>query len=168
MACRQMLDGYFGKSKIDAVLVTHAHGDHINYSSLRVIEQRGIPLYIHARCLPQLIENHYQGRNFENLNIELFSSDHFQIGDLVIQPVEVPHAPSHYTCGFVINYNEDSRWYKLVFATDFSDSLPLFEHCIDADFIYIESNHDLKMLAAKTKLRQPLPHAQSKNGGTAF
>ena len=45
--------------------------------------------------------------------------------------------------------NEKSRWYKLVLATDLSDSLPLFEHCIDADFIYIESNHDLKMLAAK-------------------
>jgi phosphoribosyl 1,2-cyclic phosphodiesterase len=149
MACRQMLDGYFGNSKIDAILITHAHSDHINYSSLRVIEQRGIPLYIHERCLPQVIENHYQGRDFEDLHIELFASDHFQIGDLVIQPVEIPHAPSHFTCGFVVSFQKRNRWYKLVLATDLRDSLPLFEHCIDDDFIYIESNYDLKMLAQK-------------------
>jgi phosphoribosyl 1,2-cyclic phosphodiesterase len=148
MACRQTLAGHFGAGlSLDAVIVTHAHGDHINYSSLRVIEQMGIPLHIHEKCLPKLIETHYRGRNFENLRIEPFGSDHFQIGDLVIQPVEIPHAPSHYTCGFVVSFHEKLRWYKLVLATDFNDSRPLLEHCIDADFIYIESNHDLKLLA---------------------
>lgn len=148
-ACREAIRGSVGDiSKIDAVVVTHNHGDHISYSSLKVLEQEQVPVYVFSESSEELGRKHFKGNAFSDLLIEHFEYTRFVIGDLVIEPVEVPHHPDMCTFGFVVRYTEDGREYKILLAADFSDGDALTEHLLDADIIYIEANHDLKLLDA--------------------
>ncbi len=146
-ACRYALTNYLEDvANVDAVIVTHNHGDHINYSALKVLEAAGVPLYAFEGSIDQLKFKHFNGYPFANLNIATFSDTPFTIGDLTIEPIEIPHHPGQTTFAFVIRYTEEDRTYKILTAADFSDGGQLVEHLNDADFIYIESNHDLEML----------------------
>ena len=146
-ACRLALANHLqDPSNVDAVITTHNHGDHINYSALKVLEAADIPVYVFENSIDQLKFKHFNGYPFDDLNIIKFAKDIFEIGDLSIEPVEIPHHPGQTTFAFVIRYTENARDYKILAAADFSDGAQLVEHLKDADFIYIESNHDLEML----------------------
>jgi phosphoribosyl 1,2-cyclic phosphodiesterase len=147
LACNLVLSEHLGKNfKIDGICVSHTHSDHINYSALRICQQHRIPLYIHERSLAQLGEKHYNGYRFDDLILKPFTSG-FDIGDLSIEPIELRHEPLHATFGFVINYGSNGSCRKLVAATDFTTGgVALLESLIDADLIFIESNHDPKLL----------------------
>jgi phosphoribosyl 1,2-cyclic phosphodiesterase len=147
-ACKQTLSEFLGpKLKVDACIVTHTHGDHVNYSSLRVFQQNGICLRLHEKCLTQLIEKHYNGYRFDDLVIEPFDDEPFEIGDLHFEPIPLRHEPQHPTYGFAIRQGSKLSGRKMVAATDFTVGPNLASMLVDSDFIFIESNHDLKLLA---------------------
>ena len=129
-------------SDIDAVLVSHIHGDHISYYPLRVLEQENIPLRIHQKNLKPIVKKHFTGGGLKNLSLEAFASEPFEIGDLSIEPFEVPHNPMYQTHGFVIRHENK----KIVIATDFSDWQEQLDYFVDADFIFVEANYDLQLL----------------------
>ncbi len=131
---------------VDAVVISHMHGDHINRHSLRVIADYGLPVKVHERCLDQLRERHIEGHRFPTPKLETFSDRHFTIGDLTIQPFEVPHHPSYPNFGFSVRYRENGGWKRAVIVTDFHNGEDALEYFIDADFIFVESNHDLELL----------------------
>ena len=146
-ACRAALIDSVGEiSNIDGVIVTHNHGDHISYSSLKVLEQAGVPIYVFGESTDEMARKHFKGCHFSDLVIKNFGKGRFSIGDLSIEPVEVPHHPGMSTFGFVVRYVKDRREYKILLAADFSDGAGLVKHLQDADLIYIESNHDLELL----------------------
>jgi len=125
-----------------SVLITHNHSDHISYYPLRVLEEHGLDVYVHQDNIDQLKYNHFNGDKFTKLKIRPFKNKKFQIADMIILPFEVVHNPYYPTYGFEI-YCQDK---KAVFVTDFCDWVGIFDHFIDADFIFVESNHDLKLL----------------------
>lgn len=129
-------------SDIDAVLISHIHGDHISYYPLRVLEQENISLRIHQYSAKHLETKHFTGVGLKNLVIETFTSEPFEISDLSIEPFEVPHNPRYQTHGFVIRHENK----KIVIATDFSDWQDQLDYFIDADFIFVEANYDLELL----------------------
>jgi len=131
---------------VDAVIVSHLHTDHISYYPLRVLEEYGLPIKVHLDCLKQLKSKHFNGDAFKSLRLESFDKENFAIGDMVIQPFEVPHQPGYLTHGFIINYKQGKKWKKAVLVTDFNDGTDVIKHFKDADFIYVESNHDLELL----------------------
>jgi len=146
-ACRLALTQHLeDPSNVDAVITTHNHGDHINYSALKVLEAEDVPEYVFQDSLEQLKFKHFNGYPFDGLNIIKFAKNIFEIGNLSIEPVEIPHHFDQFTFAFVIKYTEEGKEYKIITAADFSDGEDLEEHLTDADFIYIESNHDLEML----------------------
>jgi len=127
---------------IDATIVSHMHGDHIGYYPLRVLEDYGIKVRVHEECLAQLKQKHFNGYGFNSLRLKPFSDGPFTVGDLTFRAFDLPHNPFFPTFGFAIKY----KTIKVVVATDFNswdDSLGQF---VDADFIFVESNHDLELL----------------------
>jgi len=133
-------------SKVDAVIVSHTHSDHVSYYPLRVLADTGIPLNIHHRCANQLEEKHFTGPGgiggLGRLKVRTFDDNPFEIGNLHIQPFEVSHNPYYPTFGFAIRHGNT----KLVIATDLNRFDGIVDHFLDADFIFIEANHDLDLL----------------------
>jgi phosphoribosyl 1,2-cyclic phosphodiesterase len=129
-------------AQIDAILVSHLHSDHISYYPMRILAEMGIKLKVHKDCLDDLKRRHFRGLGLENLKVDCYETKKFELGDLVIEPFRVPHHPHFLTHGFAIHYNDK----KIVVATDFRDARDLEPYFTDADFIFVESNHDLEML----------------------
>jgi len=128
---------------LDAVIVSHLHGDHISYYPLRVLEQYGTEIRLHETSLDHLRQKHFNRYGFAELNLKSFTNRKFTVGDLTIKPFELPHHPDYQTYGFVVEYKDA----KAVIATDFNYWQDSIDHFIDADFIFVESNHDLDLLA---------------------
>ena len=140
---RQVMRDYVGESStIDSLLLTHVHGDHISYYPLRVLEEYGHTIRLHDDCFDQLKEKHFNGYGFKGLNIKPFKNRKFKVREFSIKPFEVFHNPYYPTDGFQIYYQNK----KIVVVTDFCEWDSVFEYFLDADFIFVESNHDLKLL----------------------
>ena len=140
---RQALNSLFREdAKVDSILLTHTHSDHISYYPLRVLEEYGYTIRLHEDCVTQLKDKHFNGYGFKNLNIQPFNNKEFAIGEFSIKPFEVNHNPSYPTYGFRITHQDKT----IVIATDFNKWENIFEYFIDADFIFVESNHDLELL----------------------
>ena len=124
-----------------AVLVSHAHGDHICYSSLRVLESHGTPVHCHVDVMPHVHRNHSKPPCRIDA-VRPFGTLPFTIGGFDIQPIALPHAPGCPTYGFVLR----ACGQKVVICTDFYVPDAMADHLLDADFVFIESNHDLELL----------------------
>lgn len=141
-ACRELLATHMGAlTPFDGVVVSHAHGDHISYPSLRVLRRRDITVHCHQAIVRQIHQKHI-GDWASPPAFRPFSHEAFQIGDFDIQPIELPHDPDFPTFGFVIR----AGGCKLLVATDFHDGQAVAGHLADADFIFIEANHDPELL----------------------
>jgi L-ascorbate metabolism protein UlaG (beta-lactamase superfamily) len=145
--CKEALADALGEiSNIDAVIVTHNHGDHISYSSLKVLEKENVPVYVFDGSRDQLKRKHYKGYSFTALDLRSFSAGSFEINDLTIEAIEIPHQPDLPTFAFAISYKGQDATHKILVAADFSDGAALTDHLADADLIYIEANHCLDLL----------------------
>ncbi len=140
---RHALTTLFGDPwRIDAVLLTHTHSDHISYYPLRVLDEYGHVIRLHDDCVDQLKQKHFNGYGFKNLNIRPFKNGDFTVGEFKIKPFEVTHSPRYPTYGYRIFYKDK----KIVVVTDFCEWEGILEYFVDADFIFVESNHDLELL----------------------
>lgn len=145
--CRAALGPYLGEGDRDrAVVLSHAHTDHVSHYPLRVLEQWGVPVYVHVDGRELLAERHFNGRGFGELELRTFNDRAFTVGDFRIEPVEVEHSPWYPTFGFVFRCRLARRDYKVVTVTDFCRWENVVEHLADADFVFVESNHDLELL----------------------
>ncbi len=145
--CHDLLDEHVKDlSRLGAVLVTHSHGDHIGYPALRALADRGVCLRAHTRVVRQLEERLELLRLFEEPHLKPFGDAAFEIGRFTIQPVPLPHSPGIPNFGFVIRHGSGSRRRKIVISTDFHDYRAILPHVIDADFVFVEANHDPELL----------------------
>ena len=122
---------------LNAVLVTHEHGDHIRGVGA-VARRYGLPVWMTAgthkadRCgsLPQLhLVNSHNG--------------HFSIGDLGVHPFPIPH-DAREPCQYSFSY----RGRRLTLLTDLGVVTPhVLEHLESSDALLLECNHDRAMLA---------------------
>ncbi len=131
---------------LDAVLVSHAHRDHAAYGALRVLRRHAVPIYAHRQVLRGVREAHGIDDWDQAPRLRAFPAERFDVGEFGVAPFEVPHAPGFPTFGFVIAVHDGRRRRRVVVCTDFhgyAGVLPLF---VDADFIFVEANHDLKLL----------------------
>jgi phosphoribosyl 1,2-cyclic phosphodiesterase len=156
---RQAISYLHEEFPVSAVLLTHLHGDHISYYPLRVLEDCGLPLCLHEDSVAVLKEKHYNDYGFKNLQLHPYKNKPFCIGDFKIKPFEVIHNPLYATFGFEICCQDK----KIVIATDFCQWENLLEHFVDADFIFVESNHDLALLKQyyNPNSRYHLPNPQT-------
>ena len=128
--------------KVDAVLVSHAHGDHMAYASLRVLQKERIGIHGHRRVVDQIHAVHTLSEWDDPPTLHAIPEGSLRVGDFSIRLIEVPHTPSYPNYGFVITTGQR----KIVIFTDFHDTAGLLGHFVDADFIFLEANHDLDLL----------------------
>jgi phosphoribosyl 1,2-cyclic phosphodiesterase len=151
-ACRTALAGFL--AGIDGVVVSHLHSDHIHHYSLRVLEECRIPIYVYEKDIKPLAARHFRRFPFLGLKIRPFSERPFAVRDFAIAPFLVPHDSGRPTFGFQISALYKGKRKTLVVATDFWEWRSLPGRFENADFIYVEANHDPELLR-----RHPNPHS---------
>jgi len=145
-AGRKALNGCL--SEIKGAVISHLHSDHIQYSSLRLLEESRIPIYLYERDIQPLASRHFRQSPFLHLKLRPFSDRPFMIGEFSIHPFRLPHDGIRPTFGFAIGVNRKGRQKKVVIATDFRDWGGLPSRFENSDFIYVEANHDPELLRA--------------------
>jgi len=140
--------------RADGVVVSHLHADHIHHYALRAIEELGVPLWVSDTQTRPLRDRHFASRPFSGLRLHGFAGQPFRIGEFTVRAFEVPHHPDSTTYAFEVTCQQRGATSKAVVATDFWDWAGLRAWFDDADFIYLEANHDLELLR-----RYPQPNA---------
>lgn len=124
--------------EINAILITHDHGDHINGAGV-VARNTQAPVYANLKM-------HYKlkrrlGKKVKFVDIKM--NEPFKLGNFSITPFDTPHDAIH-SNGFIVDHND----IKVGIATDIGypreNIIKALRQC---DTLILESNHDLHMLA---------------------
>ena len=122
---------------LSAILVTHEHSDHWK-GVMPLANKFGIKVYLTAGCL--------KSRDLKNPTTDFHIIDshtEFQVGDLTVTPVPVPHDARE-----PVQYLFNSLNHKLGVLTDIGSLTPHVEAQYDnCHGLLLEANHDLDMLA---------------------
>ncbi len=144
--CRALLRRHQDRyGPVSALVVSHAHRDHLSGKALRVMSEEGIPIQCHRKVLPQLRARHGIGGGAPS-PVQAFADAGMTVGEFRIIPVPLSHAPDTPTFGFVVRASLGTRRRTIVIATDFRDPSNLLPHLRGADFVFVEANHDLELL----------------------
>lgn len=121
---------------LDAVLVTHEHGDHV-CGLIPLLKKYQLPVYMSWLTSPTIQWGDYEPR------LELFmAGERFRIGDLEVDTFTIPHDAVD-PVGFCIQADGA----RVGVVTDLGympDSVRI--HLRGVEFLLLESNHDLDML----------------------
>lgn len=123
--------------RLDTVLVTHEHADHVRGASLFSRTHR-----VSVRCTARTLRAASLDRQGLHRHLPVEAGMPFVIGDLTITPFPVPHDAVD-TVGYVFETNGT----RVAYATDFGHAADAVrERLRDADILMLESNHDVDML----------------------
>ncbi len=122
---------------LQAVLITHDHGDHINGAGV-VARKTGAPLYIHKTTEKKLRRRLGKKINFRFIEPKCS----FTLGSMTVTPFEAPHDAIH-SCGYIIEQNG----YRIGLVTDIGHpDDTVVEALRQCHTLILESNHDTHML----------------------
>jgi len=152
----------YAPADLDALLVTHEHGDHV----------RGVPVLARKYDLPVWLTRGTHGALRDDAIATLnFFDGHgvFSIGALHVHPFTVPH-DAREPCQFVF----ECAGQRLGVLTDTSRMTPHILASLDAcDALLLECNHDVDMLARgpysaalKVRVGGPLGHLSNGQAGS--
>jgi len=134
--CRRLDTLGVAPESLDALLITHEHGDHVR--GLGPLARRlKLPVYIHTAVVGHLADTGVPGqvREFDE-------GCDLAVGNLSLRPFPITH-DAHAPVGFVI----DSPAGKIGIATDLGIATRLVvRHLQDCRILVLESNHDEIML----------------------
>lgn len=126
-------------SDIDAIFITHDHGDHIQ--GLKVIAYNmGIPVYANSETAKGIVDYFHDCPKFK-----IFSTgETFEFGDFEIHPFSVPHDTMD-PVAYTIRVNN----LKLGFCTDLGFATSLVKNQLQGcDHLILEANHEPSMVHA--------------------
>ena len=127
--------------EIDGIFVTHEHIDHIK--GLGVLARKyQIPIYATKGTVDGILSTKSVGNIDRDLFIEIESDVSVSCKDMVFTPHRIWHDANEPVC-----YTVESKDKKISIATDLGnyDSY-LVDKLKDADLLFIEANHDIRML----------------------
>jgi phosphoribosyl 1,2-cyclic phosphodiesterase len=130
-AFKQQLERLQEPTTLDAIVITHAHSDHVGHCE-RLAAKLNVPLYMsEATARATWIDG-----------VRKFSPrEPFQIGDLLITPTPLPHDAAQ------VALTLHDGMHKVALCTDLGEVPPALPAVLSgADLLLIESNHDLQML----------------------
>lgn len=126
----------FDLNSLDAILVTHEHGDHLG-GVARLARAYDLPVY--------LTRGSYQGWRDTQVDDIRFITPHelFSIGALKVRPFPVPHDAKE-PCQFAFEHAGK----KLGVVSDLGAITQHIRYVLsDCDALLLEANHDVAMLA---------------------
>ena len=122
--------------KIDAILITHEHSDHIKGVE-KFVRTFNTPVYAHESLREVLTNQFMIDKNLFNF----FNTD-FNINDLHIQPFPLPHDSK-----FCVGYRVEEEDAVVSICTDLGEfSEQTFEAMKTSALVYLEANYDPEML----------------------
>ena len=152
-------------STIDGILITHEHTDHVQ--GLGTFSKKfDLPVFVNQETLNAMPK---QRDKIEDKNIKTFKvTDHFEIGDLKINPFSIPHDAAN-PCGF--NIFQGNK--KLSIATDIGHMTnDILKNLEESLFILLESNYDPEVLKCssypfllKSRIAGPTGHLSNELAG---
>ncbi len=152
-------------STIDGILITHEHTDHVQ--GLGTFSKKfDLPVFVNQETLNAMPK---QRDKIEDKNIKTFKiTDHFEIGDLKINPFSIPHDAAN-PCGF--NIFQENK--KLSIATDIGHMTnDILKNLEESLFILLESNYDPEVLKCssypfllKSRIAGPTGHLSNELAG---
>lgn len=142
-------------NNIDAVVLTHEHIDHTKGVNV-FCKKYNVPIYAHNDVWGNLYDKFDK---VSEKNKKIFT-DTFEIKDLLINPVEVPHDVKCF--GYCLMENDK----KICILTDLGcTNDKIFEAVKGSSLAYIEANHDLQKLKNSEKYPLSLKMRIASNHG---
>jgi glyoxylase-like metal-dependent hydrolase (beta-lactamase superfamily II) len=137
--------------KLLGALITHEHGDHFAAGAIRAMSGLAVPVYAPRSAVAfaeeQLRIGVFSGRpEFRVVDEGEAWERPFSLGPFHITPVEVTHHPGGSCYAYSIAVESQRGPVRVVVATDLCHERSLPAHLVDADLIYLESNHDPELL----------------------
>lgn len=139
--CARLASCEVQPEQLDAILVTHEHGDHV-MGILPLARKFGIPVYMTVGT--QLAMQATGRHNFQQVEVRhVRLGEEFNVGGLEVFPVAVPH-DAREPCQFVFHHQGK----QVGVLTDLGDITPhIIETYRQCDVMLLEFNHDVAMLA---------------------
>lgn len=127
---------------LDAVLITHEHSDHCT-GLQTLVKRTGKPIYLTARTASAIDWGELMGGECPPPRLETFSAGaRLEIGDLSIDTFTIPHDAVD-----PVGFSFRACGAKAALVTDLGYmTASVKQHIQGADFLLLESNHDLEML----------------------
>lgn len=148
---RALAEAGLSWDEIDALLVSHLHGDHIHPAAVDCCARHEVPILLHEKNL-RPFSRKVLSRAVASGPLRPFDGTAFSVGGILVRPFPVPHDAEGVTCGFVLAARAGGREVRITLATDLgTGGNGLFEEFIDSDLILIESNYDPEMLSASRR-----------------
>ena len=162
---------------LDALLVTHTHGDHVGDPALKFCWRHNVPLVAAAENLAVLRRRFraVMGRLDRAGLLREMTRCGLHLDGLDIRPFTVPHDAEGVNLGYhmtLTDGNGDSPL-RLATATDLGHVPPeILRHLATANVLVLESNHDPEMLATSGRPAYLIdriagPHGHLSNGDAA-
>ncbi|MDR1330876.1 MAG: MBL fold metallo-hydrolase [Tannerella sp.] len=127
--------------RIEALLVTHDHADHIKTAGI-LGEKCGLPVYTTARVHDGIDRSRYVGETLHASRRTIAKETPFAIRDLRIEAFEVPH--DSFDC---VGYEIECDGCRFTIATDVGHISPTVARYLRrARHIVLEANYDEEML----------------------
>lgn len=126
---------------INGILVTHEHSDHIGGLGV-FLRKYPVKVYGTKGTLDAIVKSTSLGKIDESLLCPVKYDESFKIGDINITPVKTSHDAAE-PCAYTFNDNRT----RTAIMTDlgcYDDYI--VEHLTNLDVIYLEANHDVRML----------------------
>ncbi len=126
---------------IQALLITHEHSDHI--SGVGVLSRKyKIPIYSKEKTLKSLLQSKSIGTIDPDLLNKLEADTSFFVGNIEVMPFTSSHDAVDPLC---YTFTKEDK--KIGLATDLGNYNPyILDHLTNANVLYLEANHDVRML----------------------
>ncbi|MDR3112717.1 MAG: MBL fold metallo-hydrolase [Elusimicrobiota bacterium] len=137
----------FSPKDINAVVITHAHCDHIASSAMNFLIEKNIPIYIDDDVYCDILPKH-KGKIKECKTRNI--SDFFKIKDIEICAFKLFHKDNSINrCfGFTFSSAVNQKKYKIGYITDTGKiTSSIAEKLANSNILAIEANYDEKLLS---------------------
>ena len=128
-------------NKIDAVLITHEHSDHVNGLSV-FVGKYPTKVYATAGTLNRYLDSKKNGNIIRSMLCEVEYNKNFTVGDIEVAPFQISHDAIKPVC-----YTFQTGEHKIGMATDLGTyNKTTVQSLAGSELLYIEANHDVNML----------------------